>query len=774
MTTVILLLPGAAAEVGTGHMGSIGIIVDNSSRIVKEEIVAMKLAIHDFNNKTNRQLDLHVRDSQSDPVLTLLSARNLIKKRRVQAIIGLETWEEASLVVKLGSKAHIPIVSLADAAPQWATDRWPFLVRASPEKHLQMKAVAAIIGSWGWRRINVIYEDTNSAGSEIIPFLADALKQVGSEIGYLAALPPSAAVNSSSSLSDQLQWLKGKQSQVFVVHSSLSMAERLFSKANELGMIEKGSVWITTDSITNLVHSMNSSVISSMEGVLGVKSFFQENGAQFRDFYSRFRQKFRSLYPKEDNREPGIFAVQAYDAVWSVALAMDNNGSTQQLLEKIELSDFHGLTNRIKFERRRLAPQRMFQIVNVIGKRYRELGFWLEGSGFAKPTNGQIQYSSSMDILGQVFWPGGPTSTPRGWALPTSETPLRIGVPLNATFKQFVSVNYDDGGHRSVSGFSIEVFKAVLKHLKYNLSYEFFPYSGTYDDLVKQVHLKVRDFNLSRLVMVVWLFACLVITNSYTANLTSMLTVQRLEPTVVDVEDLKSANAIVGCSGQSFVARYLEDAIGIKTRNIKDITSADEYARALRSGEIAAAFIEAPYAKLFLAQNCKGFAASGKTYKVGGFGFVFPKGSPILPDISKAVLEVSENGELRELQNMLIGSQKCNSNITETSEDSSSLSPSSFWVLFLITGGVSTVCLVIFMARERLTYLYNYLLGHMAIWRLISAVMRSWRSHPRDRFSGGISDVQSNGNAQHTSMHSPQYFGYRVPWQRNYSSRSSS
>lgn len=124
--------------------------------------------------------------------------------------------------------------------------------------------------------------------------------------------------------------------------------------------------------------------------------------------------------------------------------------------------------------------------------------------------------------------------------------------------------------------------------------------------------------------MVVWLFASLVITNSYTANLTSMLTVQRLEPTVVDVEDLKSANSIVGCSKRSFVVRYLVDVIGIKESNIKDITSAEEYAPALRSGEIAAAFIEAPYAKIFLAQNCKGFAASGKTYQVGGFGFVSP------------------------------------------------------------------------------------------------------------------------------------------------------
>ncbi|RVX03957.1 Glutamate receptor 3.1 [Vitis vinifera] len=551
-----------------------------------------------------------------------------------------------------------------------------------PEKHLQMKAVAAIIGSWGWRRINVIYEDTNSAGSEIIPFLADALKQVGSEIGYLAAL-----------------------------HHHLQQHHKSCT-------------------------SMNSSVISSMEG----------------------RQ-----------HEPGIFAVQAYDAVWSVALAMDNNGSTQQLLEKIELSDFHGLTNRIKFERRRLAPQRMFQIVNVIGKSNRELGFWSEGSGFAKPTNGQIQNSSSMDILGQVFWPGGPTSTPRGWAFPTSETPLRIGVPLNATFKQFFL--FISSGRRYVDSFK-EMGSGEFSH----------PY--TEPGLMMIVPEKVETSNRA------WLFM-----KPFTKDVGSNRCynhlqwlhplVDRTKPKPRTYDRLYSEpngnlglpilhHPLLYACKRSFAVRYLVDVIGIKMRNIKDITSADQYARDLRSGEIAAAFIEAPYAKIFLAQNCKGFAASGKTYKVGVFGFVFPKGSPILPDISKAVLEVTENGELRELQNMLIGSQKCNSNITETSEDSSSLSPSSFWVLFLITGGVSTVCLVIFMARERLTYLYNYSLGHMAIWRLISAVMRSWRSHPRERFSRGISDEESNGNGQHTSMHSPQYFGYRVPWQRNYSSRSSS
>lgn len=150
---------------------------------------------------------------------------------------------------------------------------------------------------------------------------------------------------------------------------------------------------------------------------------------------------------------------------------------------------------------------------------------------------------------------------------------------------------------------------------------------------------------------------------------------------------------------------------------------------------------------------------------------VFPKGSPILPDISEAILEMSEKGELNKLEDKLIGSQKCDSDAEISStEDSSSLSTSSFWVLFLITGGVSTVCLVFFIAKERLTNL----LGHMAIWGLISSVMRSWRSNRRDRFSRKIRDIESNGNAQHTSLHSPNYFGYGMPWQRNYSSRNSS
>lgn len=124
--------------------------------------------------------------------------------------------------------------------------------------------------------------------------------------------------------------------------------------------------------------------------------------------------------------------------------------------------------------------------------------------------------------------------------------------------------------------------------------------------------------------MVVWLFVALVITQIYTANLTSMLTIQRLEPTVTNIETLQRANAPVGYGKGSFVDRYLEEVLHFRVENIRNYSTPDDYAEALRNQEIAAAFLEVPFVKIFLARFCNEFMTSGPTYKVGGFGFVSP------------------------------------------------------------------------------------------------------------------------------------------------------
>ncbi|KDO38032.1 hypothetical protein CISIN_1g039381mg, partial [Citrus sinensis] len=109
--------------------------------------------------------------------------------------------------------------------------------------------------------------------------------------------------------------------------------------------------------------------------------------------------------------------------------------------------------------------------------------------------------------------------------------------------------------------------------------------------------------------------------------------------------------------------------------NIEPIFSENRHRQALTSGEIAAAFLEVPYVKLFLAKNCKNFT-TGPTYSVGGFGFAFPKDSAYLADFSQAILQLSEEGKLRELEEAMLSPYNCSTK--ENNEDLEGLGLRSF------------------------------------------------------------------------------------------------
>ncbi|KAE8124755.1 hypothetical protein FH972_019611 [Carpinus fangiana] len=495
LAIILLLAQGATADVGRTNRsandqvmrgGIIGAIVDNSSRFGKEQKVAMDMAIMDVKKKTGQSCGLNMTTSQ-----TVVAAWDLINQQKVKAILLPHTWEEASLVAEIGNQAKIPVLSIADSTPLWATKRWPFLLQASPDQNAQMKAIAAIVDSWEWHQVTIIYEDIDSFRSGVIPYLSDAMREIGAEISNLVALSPF----DSSSLSTELERLKGEQCRVFLVHLSLPLAMQFFVKAKEMNMMEKDYVWITTNPFTSLVHSLNASIISSMRGIIGVKSYYPQKDNHFQNFHTRFRKRFSFENPEEDNHDPGTLAMQTYDVVWTVCLAMrERSNGGQQLLHKIMLSKF----NNVQFFDRKVARAQIFQIINVIGfigKSYNELGFWSYGKGFSKTTDDRALYNTSMRHLRPVFWPGGPwTSTPRGWTSPSTAKPLRIAVPTQSPFKQYVNVEHDPLTNiTNYTGFAIDLFRETVARLSFNLTYNFTPFDGNYDEMVEQVYLKKFD-----------------------------------------------------------------------------------------------------------------------------------------------------------------------------------------------------------------------------------------------------------------------------------------
>ncbi|XP_050371260.1 glutamate receptor 2.7-like [Argentina anserina] len=214
--------------------------------------------------------------------------------------------------------------------------------------------------------------------------------------------------------------------------------------------------------------------------------------------------------------------------------------------------------------------------------------------------------------------------------------------------------------------------------------------------------------NLTRIPFIVWLFVVLILNSSYTAKLSSLLTIQRLSPNVTDIEMLRRTNSLVGC--EAFAKSYLED-IFLFNPGAVVVIDRSYNPEEIRQKKLSAVFLELPYARVFMDKH-KGFTLTSPTYSYGGFSFAFQKGSPIARDFSKVILDLLENEEVRKLEDYWLTPNKRQTNTTYDMPESLSLK--SFWGLFVISVATSTFCFLIALTVW-LKKLYN-LLVCFSVW----------------------------------------------------------
>ncbi|KAJ6364280.1 hypothetical protein OIU76_029262 [Salix suchowensis] len=512
LSVLITFLPifsnGVEAAIGTNNATNIGAIIDVNSRIGKEEKTALEMAVQNFNLiSTNHELSLHLRHPGEDPLQVAHAAEELIKEKKVKVIIGMDKWEEAALVANIGNQYQIPILSFATPAitPPLTTLRWPFLIRMTSDGSEQMRCIADLVGCYNWRKVVVIYED-NVYGDESgnLALLSEELQEVGAEIEYHLVLPPSSLSTDLKHVvyHELIKLQKDTESRVFIVlQSSLPMLTYLFREAKNMGLVGRDTAWILSNSITSILDSMNNSVISSMEGALGIQTYYSSSSS-YQSFEAQFRKIFRAEYLDEDNFLPGIQALRAYDSIGMVSQAIEKFGSDsispKMLLNSVLGSDFTGLTGEIHFKDGMRSDAPILRIVNVVGKKYKELDFWSPNLGFSKTLyaeDGKERCSNSSVcnitgcLTGPVIWPGDLNDRdPKGWALPTNARPLRIVVPKRTSFDKFVTFKT---GEALPEGFCIDIFNEVVERLNYSLPHEFFEHDGLYDEMIEGVYNKV-------------------------------------------------------------------------------------------------------------------------------------------------------------------------------------------------------------------------------------------------------------------------------------------
>ncbi|KAH1129128.1 hypothetical protein J1N35_000506 [Gossypium stocksii] len=496
------------------EMIHVGLILDAQSWVGKIVDNCISLAISDFysrNRHYQTKLVVHTRDSGGDPLLLLSQALVLLEIFKLDAIIVAENSAAVRILAELGSRVKIPIISLFAAGPSLSFSEYPYLIQIGQDESSQAKVIADIVEAFSWRSVTLIYEDNDPARS----ILSNAITSFDQHVALLAS-------STDEEIVEQLRNLMSLQTTVLLVHTSPTLASRLFLNAIRLGMMSQGYAWITTDMITNFMNSMDPSVIESMQGVVGFKPHIPAS-KELRKLAIRWSKNLNENHNLEE-MEINVYGIWSYDMVWAVAAAaerlmtrhphilhqvtrMNMNFTTIRssqsglvFMDEILQSRFKGISGGFQLTNGRLIPKE-FEIVNVF-KGERIIGDWNPVNGITslmKQENHNETNSTSSRKLESVIWPGGTMNIPKGWSVHGKR--LRIGVPVNNGFRELISATRDPRTNETtVTGYCVDVFKEAIQSLGYEVHYDLIPFedangqmAGTYDDLILQVYYKNYD-----------------------------------------------------------------------------------------------------------------------------------------------------------------------------------------------------------------------------------------------------------------------------------------
>ncbi|KAJ0053723.1 hypothetical protein Pint_03110 [Pistacia integerrima] len=535
------------------------------------------------------------------------------------------------------------------------------LVQIAQDETSQVAAIAAIVEAFKWRNVITIHEG-NDEWRVFILRLVESLDGKNIHIAYKSSLAVSSADNQ---INEELHKLMAFGPTVFIVHMSPGLTSRLFMSAKKLGMMKKGYAWILTVNSMNMnhLHSTRSfEVIDSMQGVVGLKSYVPPS-KELHSFTSRWRKKF---LPETDMEvmELTPFCILAYDIAWGLAKAVERARPKEILLVEILLrSKFKGLRGDFQFINGKLVLN-AFEIVNMIGKGERRVGFWTPEGKIARELYSSIHgrelsLSNTSGELEDIIWPGGSATIPKGSVTKMSSRKLSIAVPRTGRFPELVNVDRNlQSNVTSATGFCIDVFKAAIEEVELELElevdYEFIPFpNGSYSELIGEVYLQ-----------------------------------------------LNSKDNYIGYQRDSITQGVISN-LNFKNSSLQPFSSTEEYANALSRGSVSSIIDEIPYIKIFLAKYSADYAMIGSTSTTNGFAFAFRKGSPLVPYMSRAIAKLRENGKLMMMENEWF---KRPSTFASVDDDTSSvekpLTLDSFRGLFLISGVSSALALVVLYSSK--------------------------------------------------------------------------
>jgi ABC-type amino acid transport substrate-binding protein len=161
-----------------------------------------------------------------------------------------------------------------------------------------------------------------------------------------------------------------------------------------------------------------------------------------------------------------------------------------------------------------------------------------------------------------------------------------------------------------------------------------------------------------RIVATIWMLASVIAVSLLTASLSAVLTVNSLSPEISGPNDLpgKKVATIGGSTTESWLNKYGAGGTKIDVKTYPNIPACID---ALKEGQVKAVVFDAPILKYYLTKpGMADYVLAGNLFDNNNYGFGLQQGSTLREPINQALLNLTENGVTKTLEEPWFGAGK--------------------------------------------------------------------------------------------------------------------
>jgi branched-chain amino acid transport system substrate-binding protein len=309
----------AQAPIKIGFMGPL-------SGDVAEYGLAIKDGVELAKKDMNLNVEIIYEDTGCEPQKAVTAATKLITVDKVQAIIG-ETCSGPTLAVAPIANEHKIVLLSASATSPKIVDAGPYVFRVIPSDALQSEFAGKMIYDSGARKIAIIYTNEDYGLGLADGVEANFKKQGGTVVAKEAVERGTVDVRTSVS-----KIKAAKPDAIFIAMNSFATAAATLRQLKEAG------------------------VTVQVYGSEGLKSVDVISGAQgaaegmILSTVSAGTPEFQTYYKEQYGKSIPAFAAQGYDAMKTIALALEDPRSKDAFQNSIAAVEFDGASGHIKFD----------------------------------------------------------------------------------------------------------------------------------------------------------------------------------------------------------------------------------------------------------------------------------------------------------------------------------------------------------------------------------------------------------------------------------------